>query len=230
MTKEAAVKLRDQAYDAVTRQLVSRRLLPGQFISQRELASATSMSLGAIREMLPRLEAEGLIKAISQRGLQILRIDPKLIEDSFDLRRLIEREAVAAFTRDATDYTITEQRARFDAVAAATAIDAALLAEAQAADWALHDAFVEHLGNRIVSELHQVNAIRIRMILGERIGLSAHRLPVALAEHAAILACIERRDVPAAVTALDRHLASSRRRALDPAGPDRMPDAEADLT
>jgi DNA-binding GntR family transcriptional regulator len=220
------VKLRDQAYDAVTQQLVSRRLLPGQFISQRELAVATSMSLGAIREMLPRLEAEGLIKPISQRGLQILRIDPKLIEDSFALRRLVEREAVAAFTRDATDHTIAEQRRRLDAIVAQSAIsiDPALLAEAQAADWALHDAFVDHLDNRIVTELHQVNAIRIRMILGERIGLSAYRLPVALAEHAAILACIERRDVTAAVAALDRHLASSRRRALDPAGPDRLPD------
>jgi DNA-binding GntR family transcriptional regulator len=52
------------------------------------------------------------------------------------------------------------------------------------------------------------------MILGDRIGLSARRLPVALAEHEAVLSALTRRDTPAAVAALASHLNSSRRRAL----------------
>ena len=40
--------LRMQAYDAFTQHLLERRLLPGQFVSQRELAALTDMSLGAI--------------------------------------------------------------------------------------------------------------------------------------------------------------------------------------
>jgi DNA-binding GntR family transcriptional regulator len=216
------MKLRDQAYDAFTRQLLDRQLLPGQFVSQRELAAATCMTLASIREMIPRLEAEGLIKAISQRGLQIARIDPSLIADSFQLREMIELPAVAAFARSAPDEAIAAECARLDDIQrrARDGVTRELLRDAQAADWAMHDAFVTHLGNRLVAEVHRVNSIRIRMILGERIALSAHRLPVALREHAAVLEPIARRDAARAEAALAAHLGSSRRRAenFDAAG------------
>jgi DNA-binding GntR family transcriptional regulator len=211
------MKLRERAYAAFTQQLLDRQLLPGQFVSQRELAAATCMSLASIREMIPRLEAEGLIKAISQRGLQIARIDPNLIHDSFQLREMVELQAIAAFTKNAPDAAIAHQCAQLEAIqrAAEIGITSALLQEAQDADWAMHDAFVAQLENRIIAELHRVNSIRIRMILGERIGLSARRLPVALGEHEAILAAVARRDEAGAVAALAAHLNSSRRRAMN---------------
>jgi DNA-binding GntR family transcriptional regulator len=83
---------------------------------------------------------------------------------------------------------------------ASNGVDAALLAEAQIADRALHDLFVAHLGNRIITESHRENSIRIRMILGVRIDLSATRLPVTLAEHAAILDALRRCYATAATT------------------------------
>jgi DNA-binding GntR family transcriptional regulator len=211
------MKLREQAYAAFTQQLLDRQLLPGQFVSQRELAAATCMSLASIREMIPRLEAEGLIKAISQRGLQIARIDPNLIQDSFQLREMLELQAVAAFTRHAPDAAVKRQCAQFEAIqrAAEAGITSALLREAQDVDWAMHDAFVAQLGNRIITELHRVNSIRIRMILGERIGLSTKRLPVALREHEAILQRVAQRDEAGAVAALALHLGSSRNRATN---------------
>ncbi len=52
------------------------------------------------------------------------------------------------------------------------------------------------------------------MILGERIGLSPRRLPVALREHAAVVAALARRDEAGAVASLAAHLNSSRRRAM----------------
>ncbi|WP_141657948.1 FCD domain-containing protein, partial [Methylobacterium indicum] len=90
----------------------------------------------------------------------------------------------------------------------------ALIREAQATDWGFHDAIVAHLGNGLVSEIHRVNLIRIRVIMQSRIALSPEVLPPAFAEHAAILAAVEERDAEAAVAALRRHLETSRRRAL----------------
>ncbi len=213
--------LRKQAYDAFTLHLLDRRLLPGQFVSQRELAAQTNMSLGAIREMIPRLEAEGLIKTISQRGLQIARIDLEMVHDAFGLRKMIEASAIAAFVRTASDAEVATHRDRLDRVV--EAIDQAngaplpseLLAEAQAADWALHDAFVGRLRNRLVGDIHRVNSLRIRMILQERIGISQERIPVAISEHQAMMAAITARDEAGAVAALKAHLSSSHRRALD---------------
>jgi DNA-binding GntR family transcriptional regulator len=129
---------------------------------------------------------------------------------------MIELQAVAAFAATAPDAAIAAEADRLEQVkaSAAAGLTDATLRAAQEADWAMHDAFVAHLGNRIVTELHRVNSIRIRMILGERIGLSAQRLPVALAEHEAVLAALAKRDQSAAVAALAFHLNSSRRRAM----------------
>ncbi|MCX7233740.1 MAG: hypothetical protein NTY26_09900, partial [Burkholderiales bacterium] len=52
-----AVSQRVRAYQGFTQQIVSGAILPGQFISQRELMTLLDMPLGAVREMIPRLEA-----------------------------------------------------------------------------------------------------------------------------------------------------------------------------
>jgi len=215
-TRQRQLKLREQAYDVFTRHLLEKRLLPGQFVSQRELAAMTSMSLAAIREMIPRLEAEGLIKAISQRGLQIVHVDLQMVLDAFQLREMIETTAVQAFVARAPEATVRDlvERLRRLQAEAARAVTPALLQEAQAADWAMHDAFVEALGNQLVSNIHRVNSIRVRMIMQDRIGLTPARVPVAFHEHELVLVAVARRDAAGAVAALRAHLHSSRRRAL----------------
>ena len=97
----AETKLRERAYDAFTQHLLRAEIKPGQFVSQRELVALTGQPLGAIRELIPRLEAEGLIVTVPQRGLQILPVDIELIRNAFQFRLILEREAVAAFTQDA---------------------------------------------------------------------------------------------------------------------------------
>lgn len=79
---------------------------PGQFISQRRLVELTGL-LGAIREAIPRLEAEGLIKTVPQRGLQVAHIDINLIREAFSSVSS-SKEAVALFTRSTSDAAIAE--------------------------------------------------------------------------------------------------------------------------
>ena len=98
-----AVSQRVRAYQGFTQQILSGAILPGQFISQRELMTLLDMPLGAVREMIPRLEAGGLIKTVPQRGLQIAHMDLKLIRNAFQVRSMIEREAVLAFVQSASD-------------------------------------------------------------------------------------------------------------------------------
>ncbi len=59
------------------------------------------MPLGAIRELIPRLEADGLIATVPQRGMQIAHVDLNLIRNAFQLRLILEREAVVNFGRNA---------------------------------------------------------------------------------------------------------------------------------
>ena len=52
--------LRARAYENFRQQILKANVVPGQFVSQRELTQLLDMPLGAVRELIPRLEAEGL--------------------------------------------------------------------------------------------------------------------------------------------------------------------------
>ena len=85
---------RVRAYQGFTQQVFTGGIRAGQFISQRELMTLLDMPLGAVREMIPRLEAAGLVKTVPQRGLQIAHVDLRLIRNAFQVRSMIEREAL----------------------------------------------------------------------------------------------------------------------------------------
>ena len=209
-------RLRWQAYERFQQQLIASRIRPGQFVSQRELAALTGLPLGAIREVIPRLEAEGLLRTVPQRGLQIASVDVKLIRNAFQLRGMIEKEAAAHFALAVTDAQLGAlEAAHRDIVRRATdGVTPALLADAQAVDWGLHDAMVDALGNEIVSALYRVNSLRIRLIRTDRVILDADVLLPAMAEHLALIAALRTRDPRLAVAALDAHLTHARNRAL----------------
>jgi len=210
---------RDQAYDAFTKYLLDRKLMPGQFVSQRELSELTGLPLGAIREMIPRLEAEGLLKAFAQRGLQIVHIDLRMVREAFQLREIIETAAIQAFARNGSVAALEEQRRAHDVLLRALEQNSPeLLSEAQAVDWAFHDFFVNAMDNELVQNVHRVNSIRIRMIMQDRIGLSPDRVPYVLDQHHRIIDALEARDAAAATQAMLAHLASSKQRALNWAG------------
>ena len=110
------LNLRERAYDSFTRHLLSRELRAGQFISQRELVEITGLPLGAIREMIPRLEAEGLVRTVPQRGMQIAHVDLNLIRDAFQFRLFLEKGAVAVFTMEAPDGTLQRLRDQHEGI------------------------------------------------------------------------------------------------------------------
>ncbi|WP_312806932.1 GntR family transcriptional regulator [Agrobacterium cavarae] len=208
--------LREKAYESFTHHLLARDVRPGQFISQRRLVEMTGLPLGAIREAIPRLEAEGLIKTVPQRGLQVAHIDINLIREAFQFRILLEKEAVANFTRTASDDAIAallKDHREIAELANSGNGSTELDARAQAVDWGMHDAFIDALGNSIISNAYRVNSIKMRLINQERFRIAGHVKSV-MAEHLAIIEAIQRRDVDEAIERLVAHIRSARDRAL----------------
>ncbi|CDZ65891.1 Putative D-glucarate or D-galactorate regulator, GntR family [Neorhizobium galegae bv. orientalis] len=208
--------LREKAYESFTRHLLARDVRPGQFVSQRRLVELTGLTLGAIRELVPRLEAEGLIKTVPQRGLQIAHIDLNLIREAFQLRVFLEKEAVALFTRSASDQAVAsllkEHREIVQAIQGGND-SRELELHAQAVDWGMHDAFIDALGNTIISNVYRVNSIKMRLIRQERFRIDGRVGPV-MNEHLKVLEAIERRSVEEAVAALVAHINHARDRAI----------------
>ena len=212
----AGAPLRAHAYSSFNERLLARDIEPGQIVSQRELVALTGLPLGAIRETIPRLEADGLIRTVPKRGLQVLAIDLALIRDAFQLRRLLEGEAFARYaeTAPAAEIDALAEAHRCIARKARKGVDARLLERAQRLDWSLHDRVVDALGNRIVSDIHRVNTIKIRLIRNADTRLLPELVLSVMDEHLRVLDALGARDPGAARTAIEAHIDSAKARAL----------------
>jgi DNA-binding GntR family transcriptional regulator len=209
-----ATTLRDQAYQRFTRGLLAREIQAGQFVSQRELCEITGMSLGAIREMVPRLEADGLIRTVPQRGMQVAQVDVNLIKNAFQFRLIIEREAAAAYAQSAADEALDRLQQAHEAVLAqaAKAVPPALIARAQAVDDGA--TIVDALGNDIISNYHRVNSLKIRLIRQQQTRIDAERVVPVMEAHLAVIAALRTRDPARAAAAMADHIQEARNRAL----------------
>ncbi|MBT9289591.1 GntR family transcriptional regulator [Prosthecodimorpha staleyi] len=210
-------KLRDLAYASFTQRLLAREIKPGQFVSQRELVEITGLPLGAIRELIPRLEAEGLITTVPQRGMQVAHVDIDLIRNAFQFRLFLEREATALFAAAAsTDLVAALRRAHEEIVARAKAGgDPDLVRDAEEVDRRLHQTIIDHLDNAIVSQAYRVNWIKIKLIRRDETRLYENLIVPVMADHLKVIAAIEARDPAAAAAAISDHITNARNRALD---------------
>lgn len=209
--------VRQVAYDRFRAALFDRSLVPGQFVSQRELTVLLGLSVGALRELLPRLQSEGLLSVLPQRGIQITRIDLPMIRDAFQMRMALEREAVLQAVRDMPDTLLDEQEAAHRDVVARVARDpsAQALETGQRVDDGFHALLVVRTRNDLLIQAHAVNAIRMRLIKLDRVTLSARVLPDAFADHLAVIAAIRARDAVKAMAAMDAHIHNARDRAVE---------------
>jgi DNA-binding GntR family transcriptional regulator len=209
--------LRARAYESFQQQIVEANIRPGQFVSQRELMQLLDMPLGAVRELIPRLEAEGLLRTVPQRGLQIAQVDLKLVNNAFGLRLILEREAAVRFSEVATDAEIAAIEEAHLAIvrrARSAAIDDDLLTDATTVDWGLHDLMIDRLGNELVSDVYRINSLRVRLIKLEGSMLSGDVLLPAFEEHLWFIDALKRRDRDAVAERLAHHIGSAHRRVL----------------
>jgi DNA-binding GntR family transcriptional regulator len=210
------IKLRERAYDAFTHHLLRSDIKPGQFLSQRELVALTGQPLGAIRELIPRLEAEGLIVTVPQRGLQILPLDISLIRNAFQFRLILEREAISSFVQTASNETIERIEAAHLTIvtSASEGVTGKLVAEAQRIDREFHEIVIDELNNDIISKAYRVNWIKVRLIRQSETSLDEDLVIPVMHEHLAIIAAMKARDATGAVDAAAAHIMNARTRAL----------------
>ena len=205
------------AYERFREALFDGRLRPGQFVSQRELVALLGLSIGALRELLPRLQYEGLLVVMPQRGIQITQIDLSIIRQAFQVRMALEREAVLTAVRRMPDAILDEQaglhQSILDEVRNAPSPD--VFERGQKVDDGFHNLLVDSTQNDLLIQAYAVNAIRMRLIKLDRISLSEQVLPPAFADHLAIIDAIKSRDPHAAGDAIDRHIMHARERAIE---------------
>lgn len=86
----AAVGRRDTAYHAIRSAIISGGYLPAQHLVEADLAAEYGLSKTPIREALSRLENDGLVQSILNRGFVVRVITPAHMRNIYELRELYE--------------------------------------------------------------------------------------------------------------------------------------------
>ena len=215
--KRARPNLRDKAYQSFMDELFSGKLRPGLLVSQRELCLLTHTTIGAMREALKRLEAEGVVYLIPQRGVKVCELSEKQINEIYELRKILESYSARRYAENgdlSTIVDIKEQTLDVLNRKSETREDSARLSRARiAVDDLLHQKLLEHLGNSALLEITEKLKVQIHV---NRLAVQPRFVDSrpALKEHLRIIEAIEIRDGEGAAQTMIDHLEAGRRRAV----------------
>ncbi|WP_308637959.1 GntR family transcriptional regulator [Paenibacillus silvisoli] len=96
--EKQAVTMRDQAFEAIKRGIVSGEWPGGTFLSEKMLSELLGMSKTPIRSALDRLEMMGLVKLAPKQGVTVQEVSLKKILEIYELRMSLETFAVRRLT------------------------------------------------------------------------------------------------------------------------------------
>ena len=209
--------LRDEAYRKFMDYLLSGRLRPGLLVSQREICEFTGTSIGAMREALKRLEAEGIVQLIPQRGVIVREPSVEEINDVYEMRGFVEPLAARRYAQNGDPERIKQVRRETSAIVerkAGTPEEIAVLSrERSLIDDRMHEVILSVLENDVVDEVFD----RLRNVVQiSRIALPPrflNSLP-GLREHLLIIDAILDRDGDAAERLMNDHIEKGRRRSV----------------
>ena len=197
------MSLRDRAYRMMRNKIITGEFPPGSPLNERELVELIGVSRTPIREALNRLENEQLVTLISQKGATVTPITPKVINDIFHLRYVLEPHVVSTVTPDFPEAVLLEFQSGLS--------DGSLenYEELVTLDGKFHFAILHAFGNAYLNNLMEnmyTQNERIRRLST----MMPQRLSDSAAEHLAIVEAMLARDPQKAADAMREHLQKAR--------------------
>jgi DNA-binding GntR family transcriptional regulator len=97
--------LKEEIFEALHKQIIAGKYLPGDWLRQEEIANQMGVSMTPVREGLDLLVAAGLAERVPYRGVRVPEMSQNDIVEAYGLRLMLE--AIAAY--DATMHITREQ-------------------------------------------------------------------------------------------------------------------------
>ncbi len=153
--------LTDQVYARILEAIIDRSLLPGQRITQNELAERLGVSRQPVSHALHRLHQQGLVAESGRRGFEVTPLDAARIRQLYEVRGALDALAARLAAGRAKGDTKSDTkgdpagRARLEtALRAGRAIDKKTpLARLIALDVDFHSAIYRLAGNPAIEEM-----------------------------------------------------------------------------
>lgn len=206
----------DEAYNKFREAIFNRSFKPGQFLTQAEIVNKLDISLGPLRDAMKRLECEELIFVIPQRGIQIALPNIKDIKEAFQLRILLEKEAVRYFTKNSSRTALDKLESVTRDLATKNLKPSrtdSLLSSALDADCSLHLTIINEMRNNQLKNIYQVVFDKVR-IAWLATSYTQEIVQPVMEEHMQIIRAIKSGEPEKAAIAVEKHLILSLRRIM----------------
>jgi len=219
VTSVAERGLNQQAYAEIRRQILEGELLPASALSEHQLATTMHLSRTPVREAIKRLEKEGLVRSIPNRGTFISEISAHDIMEIYQVREGLESLAarIAAEQMRAEDVQALDREIALTSTLSAKG----RIGDIFQSDVRFHKCIIGATHNdRLSSILATLDdqMCRVRTTLSR----SPDWLATVMREHALIAERIKARDGKGAERAMKQHLRSACERSIRVALPLRM--------
>jgi DNA-binding GntR family transcriptional regulator len=193
-------------YAWIRQAITSGRFVPGQRLSERELARQYGVSRTPIREAFRHLIQEGLVVYKPNSGYRIIPLSEELARNILVVRETLE--SMAARLAALRDPKATAQAMAKTLPKARRAYREGQLSELIAANQSFHQALVESSGNSVLEAMYRTLQGYIGLMMS--LSLSWHRRPVeTFREHGEILRALKSGNPDTAERAIRRHVRSA---------------------
>ncbi len=190
----------DRAYAEIRQRIVDGFYAPGRPLSEVTLANAHGMSRTPVREALARLCHERYVERMSGRGFFVSRVTVQAINDTFEVRRLLEGWAVARAAERATPEAIARMR-----TLAERQDDNVSGIEAGHANRHFHLAVAAAAGNYLAADQIEQCLSQVDRFISLGVGFAPFKTGSGAA-HSEIVAAIEARNPELARMLMEQHL------------------------
>jgi DNA-binding GntR family transcriptional regulator len=212
VAKENYLKETNQIYSEIVRQIAAGQLSPGQRLVEKKLALLFDTSRTPIREVLFKLERDGLVQRTRNEGARVAAFTPDDIEQIYEIRAALECLAVRNAVKNLTLNSLFDFERRLEELRANTGPDT--YKQLYEVDLQLHELIISHSGNpRLASYLERlsllINSVRLLTQRSEDV------LRAAFEEHLVIIRALIARDGELAERLVGEHIQSAKRRALE---------------
>jgi DNA-binding GntR family transcriptional regulator len=198
--------LYEEVAELLRQRIFSRELTPGSWIDELKLAEEYGISRTPLREALKVLATEGLVTMKVRRGAYVTEVNEKDLRDVFHLMAVLEADAAGAVAQNANDKQLQELELLHQQLEKA-AKDKKNHIQFFTINEAFHIRLLQIANNKwrdqMVADLRKVMKLNRAQSL-----LKVGRIEESLAEHAAIVAALKKRDAAAAQATMRAHIES----------------------
>jgi DNA-binding GntR family transcriptional regulator len=182
-------------------------LAPGERLTEAELSASLGISRIPVREALRALAAEGIVTIEPHKGAVVTPVTPEEVDEVFPVLAALEGAAGELAATRMGEAEREELAALHQAMLAAHR--AGRRKQFLAHNEAIHDRIVAAAANPTLASLHRALSLRLKRIRYVA-QVEERSWDRSVAEHAAMMEALSRRDGPALGAALREHLASKR--------------------